>query len=122
MDLSIIYSDSEKTLNSLRSHSGGLFKLDPKNILPTNENGTFIAGDARAGQTPMLALIHSLFYRLHNIIAKRLSRVNKKWNDDKLFFESRRIVIAIYQHIVYNEWLPLYIGQYVNLNSIFFKF
>lgn len=69
-----------------------------------------ICGDLRLTQTPQLALQHSLFYRSHNYIAKQLAKVNSHLDDDKLFFEARRINIAIYQHIVYNEWLPLYLG------------
>ncbi len=40
--------------------------------------------------------------REHNRIATQLPTVNPQWSDDKLFNEARRIVIGIYQHIIYS--------------------
>lgn len=84
--------------------------MNSDNLLPV-VNGQLTAGDFRFSQTTLLAIIHSLFYRMHNIIATSLTALNPCWDDDKLFFESRRINIAFYQHIIYNEWLPLVLGE-----------
>lgn len=109
VDLSIIYSDDEVTVHELRSFNGGLFKLY-KNILPRSGD-TYTGGDPRVTQTAQLALVHSLCYRLHNFIAENLMAIKRNWNDEQLFSESRRITIAIYQSVIYNEWLPAYIGK-----------
>lgn len=53
---------------------------------------------------------HLFFIRGHNSIALELSKLNRDWNDEILYQESRRIVTAIYNNIIYNEWLPLIIG------------
>lgn len=60
-----------------------------------------------------LAIIHSIFMRLHNNIAEELLKLNPNWNDEKLYQESRRIVIALHQHVVYNEWIPTLFGNII---------
>ena len=49
--------------------------------------------------------------REHNRIARQLVFHNPVWLDDRIYEEARRIVIAEYQHIIFNEWLPLIVGS-----------
>lgn len=71
----------------------------------------FDAGDSRVNNNLALGGIHTLFMREHNMIAIQLGLVNPEWNDERLFNEARRIIIAQYQHIVFTEYLPAIIGK-----------
>lgn len=71
---------------------------------------TCTTGDNRVNEQVDLAVIHTVWLRMHNRIATVLQRLNPHWSDETVFQEARRIVVAIYQHIIYNEWLPLILG------------
>ena len=68
------------------------------------------SGDTRANENMGLTSLHTLFIRLHNRLASSIFSMNPHWQEDVLFFETRRLVGAILQHITYNEFLPALIG------------
>ena len=47
----------------------------------------------------------------HNRVAIKLKEENPSWTDERLFQNARRIVNAEWQHIVFNEFLPILMGQ-----------
>ncbi|CAH1239207.1 PXDN [Branchiostoma lanceolatum] len=120
VDASNVYGDSEEDMASLRDSDGFLLKSRPnppeptkKELLPeapedwgfecegpANEKCSQ-AGDTRVNQQPALTSLHTVFMREHNRIAKELSVLNKDngWGDDRVFFETRKIVGALLQKI-----------------------
>jgi peroxidase len=62
-------------------------------------------------QLPDLAVETTCFLRLHNYLCKELKDMNPSWDDECIYQNARRIVIAMYQHVTYNEYVPELLGQ-----------
>lgn len=63
-----------------------------------------------------LAVIHTVWMREHNRVADELARLHPQWSDEALFQEARRVVNAEMQHITYNEFLPIILGEIPNFS------
>nr|CAH7767538.1 unnamed protein product [Callosobruchus chinensis] len=129
LDLSVIYGNDKKAADSIRLFKGGLLKTEmkhgqefPKSLKhPTVEDNCsdmrdpgescYDIGDNRSNQNPQLAVIHILFMREHNRIARQLSKLNPEWCDEKVFQEARKINIAQHQHIAFYQYLPIVLGR-----------
>lgn len=70
-----------------------------------------IAGDLRSNENIALTVHQTIWFRLHNVIVRALKASGIKLPAAELREEARRINIAVYQHIVYNEFLPLLVGN-----------
>ena len=126
IDLSQIYGVSQENLKKLRSFKNGQLAVETRfnSTWPLQEpnanNVCFVqnirdpcyqSGDSRLNQNPDLSVVHILFIREHNRIAKELQKLNPRWSDETLFQEARRINIAQFQYIAYYGWLGLLIGS-----------
>ena len=136
-DASNVYGSTEKEANEVRDSfdrsllkttNRGRFEFS-RSLLPqcsdTNSNeieackdvctdqsrGCAFAGDLRVNEQPGLSTMHTIWVREHNRIATQLGNMNPHWDKERVFQESRRIVIAQWQHIIYNEWLPIVLGK-----------
>ena len=58
-----------------------------------------------------LIIQHTLWVREHNRIERKLHELNPHWGGEQLFQETRRIVVALWQYSVYNEYLPVIVGD-----------
>ncbi|KAL5236598.1 hypothetical protein ACI65C_004008, partial [Semiaphis heraclei] len=136
LDGSMVYGSSAKQTWSLRTKFDGQLltnmgcdkkyqrdalqpKYLPLEIIDSDAcqfgSGTcYKTGDTRANELPQTTVMYTLWVREHNRLAKLLSHVNPHWDDERIFQEARKIVIASIQHITYAEWLPALLGRNAN--------
>lgn len=124
IDLTQTYGPNVGRAKELRAFQGGQMKtsqgVNSRPNLPQAQDGAcrdtddrvkcFASGEGRVNENLALTSMHTLFMREHNRIAAELQSVNPNWDDERLFNEARKILIGIYQHIVYNEWVPTIVG------------
>ncbi|XP_076461679.1 chorion peroxidase-like [Babylonia areolata] len=116
-----VYGASEEAMRNLRTLSGGKLAVKNEEFLPestenycikTNtDDYCFEAGDSRVNVYPGLGALHTLFLRYHNYVAEQLAANHADYDDEKLFQETRKIVIAVMQRITYSEYLPVILGS-----------
>ena len=124
IDASNVYGSDKKLANSLRLFRGGLLKQGGrlnsfKGNLPFQEEKPamgdvpfFVGGDERVNEQIALTVMHTIWMREHNRIARKLADINTCWSDERLYQETRKIVGAEMQVISYNEFLPVLFGTH----------
>lgn len=113
LDASTVYGSDRTTSASVREFVNGRLKFVDDELCRNGAITTscFASGDHRAGEHPGLTSMHLIWVLMHNKLAEGLKRLNPDWVDEKLFQESRKIVGGLVQHITYNEYLPLLLGE-----------
>jgi len=129
IDGSVVYGSDATRARWLRTFSKGKMKTSSGDLLPyntvnaeltgpvdpnapsmKNDNGgttkTFVAGDVRAAENPVLLAIQTLFVREHNRICDRLLREGQR-DDEQIYQLARKEVGALIQAITYQEFLPV---------------
>jgi len=124
-DASATYGSTQAQSDLIREKRGGklkTFSYQNRQLLPLDwqnkdcigyDKGLrcFLAGDSRVNQLIGLTVMQTVWHREHNRLAGELAKINPNWDDERLFQEARRIVIAELQHITYNEYLPVLLGR-----------
>ena len=125
IDGSQVYGSNERVGMAVRAFVDGLLRegdpalpgqkpglpIDRDDIVAClNTENCFLAGDVRANEQVSLTIMHTLWFREHNRIARELKEINPFWNDERLFQEARRIVGALIQKITYDDYLPKVMG------------
>jgi hypothetical protein len=128
IDGSAVYGSDSERARWLRTLRSGKMKTSAGNLLPFNtvnaeQTGaidpnapsmkndmggtvkTFVAGDVRAAENPVLTSIHTLFVREHNRICDRLIAAGLT-NDEQIYQTARKETGALIQAITYQEFLP----------------
>lgn len=101
LDLSSVYGFGEQH-ESLRDKDGKM-KLSDLDLLPL-EDDEFVSGDLRSQENLQLNALHVLFVREHNRRAEMIK--TDLMSDEEVFQNARKWTIAVYQNIVFNEWIP----------------
>jgi peroxidase len=111
IDASQVYGSDPGRAQVLRALDGtGRLKTSTGNLLPLDENGSFLAGDIRVNEQVGLTAIQALFVREHNFWADDARRRNPGWSDERIYQHARAIVGAEIQGITYREFLPVLLG------------
>ncbi|CAE1312246.1 PXDN [Acanthosepion pharaonis] len=85
-------------------------QMDTYCTSPEN-NLCFLGGDGRVNLHPLITTQYTLFVREHNRLANLLGATYPDFSDEILFQEARKFLIAEFQHIANNEFLPNILGS-----------
>lgn len=126
IDLAAVYGPDSERNNGLlefddKGAMTGKLKTSRNDLLPLNTGGLvnspdttakyFVAGDHRSNEHPALTAMHTIFLREHNrlvdVVAERIPTL-----PGNLLYEfARKLNIAQFQKIVYEEFYPAIIGK-----------
>lgn len=123
-----LYGASSQRALALRTLDGsGKLKVSHGNLGPLNVGAVFdnanmgredaqqlfLFGDVRGNENAALISIHTLFVREHNWWCDTLLAEHPEWrqDDERLFQEARRRVVAEMQHVTFAEFLPALLGN-----------
>jgi len=130
IDASNVYGSEIAPASFIRTYTGGELIINKvTKQLPTREQlnlrpefrrvrkpekqTDFVAGDSRANEHPFLSVLHIVFLREHNRIARELRKYlpDSLQKDETIYQETRRLVGGEMQNIVYGEFLPTILGK-----------
>jgi len=128
VDASNVYGNDKEHAAVLRTYKDGILASNTNTEqLPTKEalnlrpntrklrpetQTDFVAGDERVNEHPFLTSMHIVWMKEHNRIAKELAKYlpQELQSDETIYQETRRLLGAEMQNIVYGEYLPTILG------------
>lgn len=115
VDLAVTYGAHKEAADAIRVFKKGELKSGKSkfstNMLPRDKDGFFMSGDRRVNENPSLTAMHTLFKREHNRLCAEVEKAFPKYNDDLIYQLARKINGALFQTIVYDEFLPTVLGR-----------
>ncbi|CAO2579083.1 Dual oxidase 2 [Lemmus lemmus] len=130
LDGSAIYGSSHSWSDTLRSFSGGQLASGADPAFPRESQvqllmwmapdpatgqggsqGMYAFGAQHGNREPFLQALGLLWFRYHNLCARKLAREHPHWGDEELFQHARKRVIATYQNIALYQWLPSFLQK-----------
>jgi len=126
LDGSVLYGNSSARASLMRTLSDGTLYSDSVTGLALESKAglsnsmhryrvstspQFLSGDPRANAGPGLTSLHGLFALEHNRWASIMANIQPEYDDETVFQEARRRVIAEIQAITYQEFIPSVIGS-----------
>ena len=111
IDGSQVYGSDDATALSLRTMVGGQLKTSAGDLLPTDANGQFLAGDIRVNENVALMAVQALLVREHNRLARIVAVLAPTATDEQIYQLVRKVVGAEIQIITYREFLPALMGR-----------
>lgn len=69
-----------------------------------------LLGDSRVNIQPDMSVVTILLMGLYNYSCDELKILNPKWDDKRIYQVARRLLIAMHQHIRYNELVSVILG------------
>ncbi|GMT14395.1 hypothetical protein PFISCL1PPCAC_5692, partial [Pristionchus fissidentatus] len=113
IDGSQIYGSDSKSAAALRA--GAFLRAEVvggRVFPPNNRRDSMQTGDDRSNLFVGLSALHTTSLRLHNNIAASLQNINPRWDSNRIFEETRKIVGACMQVVTYHEFLPALLGPF----------
>ncbi len=111
IDASGVYGSDAGTAAALREPNSARLRVGENNLLPTDADGFFVAGDVRVNEQVGLTAMHTLFMREHNRLVDAISLQRPDYSEDDVYHAARKIVGAEIQKITYEEFLPALLGD-----------
>ncbi|MBI3550108.1 MAG: peroxidase [Elusimicrobia bacterium] len=113
-DASQVYGSSTEEQHRLRTFKDGEMKIDANGLLPIDpavqdrqgRTGVDMIGDDGRGFWLGMSMMHTLFVKEHNSVAKMFKAKHPDWSDDDIFDKSRLVVAALIARIHTIEWTP----------------